>query len=123
MPQWNIRFMILEPGGTRTEFASSMKDGTRHAAYPDDAPGRQLRAYAANAEVVNSWADPAVVAKTVFEVVGRSDMPLRLVTGGSGFDLVKGLEDARREELERWKEVSQSCVDRRESDSLAFLQK
>jgi hypothetical protein len=123
-PDWNIKFLILEPGGTRTEFAKgSMVIAAHHAAYADPScPTRQLEKYLADGESQNYWADPALVAKALFEVVGRKDMPLRLVTGADGYALIRGIEDARVKELERWKDLTESCSSVDQATMTAFLQ-
>lgn len=125
IPDWNIRFMILEPAGTSTEFAKGiMIDGALHPAYDvPNGPTRQLTAYVKDPEMAKSWADPNVVAEVVFEVVGRSDMPLRLVTGSDGYDLMVNVEDNRKKELERWAEVSRSCSSVQQSEGVAWLKK
>jgi hypothetical protein len=124
-PEWNIKFLLLEPGGTRTEFAKgSMVIAAEHPAYADpSSPTRQLQAYVSNPESQKYWADPTLVAKALFEVVGRKDMPLRLVTGADGYALAKGFEDARIEELERWKDLSESCSSAEQAAKVAFLNK
>ena len=122
-PEWNIRFLILEPGGTKTEFAKgSMVFGANHPAYTSPScPTRQLQAYMADPESQKNWSDPALVAKALFEVVGQKDMPLRLVTGADAYALLKGTEDARIQELERWKDLSESCSTADQAAKVAFL--
>jgi hypothetical protein len=124
-PDWNIKFLILEPSGTKTEFAKgSMVIAANHPAYTDPtSPTRQLQTYISDPENQKYWADPAVIAKTLFEVVGQKDMPLRLVTGADGYALVKGVEDSRIQELERWKDLSESCSSAEQATKVAFLSK
>jgi NAD(P)-dependent dehydrogenase (short-subunit alcohol dehydrogenase family) len=123
-PDWNIKFLILEPGGTKTEFAKgSMVIAASHPAYTDpSSPTRQLEKYLADGESLKYWADPALVAKALFEVVGRNDMPLRLVTGADGYALIRGIEDARVKEVEQWKDLSESCSSMEQATKVAFLQ-
>jgi hypothetical protein len=123
-PDWNIRFLILEPSGTKTEFAKgSMVIAANHPAYADPScPTRQLQAYMMNPESQEYWADPKLVAKALFEVAGRKDMPLRLVTGADGYALIKGIEEARLKELEDWKDLSESCSSAEQTARIAFLQ-
>lgn len=123
-PDWHIKFLILEPCGTKTEFAKgSMVLAAYHPAYADPScPTRQLQAYMLDPESQKDWADPATVAKALFEVVGRKDMPLRLVTGADGYALVKGIEEARLKEVEDWKDLTVSCSSMEQAASVAFLQ-
>jgi hypothetical protein len=123
-PDWNIKFLILEPAATKTEFAKgSMVIAANHPAYADpSSPTRQLEKYLADGESQKYWADPALVAKALFEVVGRKDMPLRLVTGADGYALIKDIEDARIKEMERWKDLTQSCSSADQATKVSFLQ-
>lgn len=123
-PDWNIRFLILEPGGTKTEFAKgSMVIAANHPAYADpSSPTRQLQAYIADPKSQESWADPKLVAKALFEVVGRKEMPLRLVTGSDGYALIKDIEEARLKELQDWKDLSMSCSSADQAARFAFLE-
>ena len=125
LPHWNISFLLLEPGGTRTEYAKgSMVIAAKHPTYTDPGyPTRQLEAYVQDPDNQRTWADPALVAKALFDVVGHKEMPLRLVTGADGFALVKGVEEARALELHRWKDVSESCSSAEQATDLAFLHK
>lgn len=122
-PEWNIKFLILEPSGTKTEFAKgSLVVAANHPAYADpSSPTRQLQAYMMSPENQKHWDDPTLVAKAVLDIVGRKDMPLRLVTGAGGYALVKGVEEARLQELEAWKEVSESCSSAEQAAKVAFL--
>lgn len=123
-PDWNIKFLLMEPSGTRTEFAKgSMVIAANHPAYADPScPTRQLVAYMMDPESQKYWADPKMVAKAMFEVVGRKDMPLRLVTGADGYAIVKGIEEARLKEMEDWKELTESCSSKEQTERTAFLQ-
>ena len=124
-PDWNIKFLILEPGGTTTEFAAgSMVIAAKHPAYTDPScPTRQFEAYMQNPESQKSWSDPALVARALFEVVGQKEMPLRLVTGADGYNLVEVVEKARMQELHSWKDLSESCSSAELAAQLSFLHK
>ena len=72
-PDWNIHFMIVEPGGMKTEFSGSgFVQGARHPAYLDPSgPYNQLAAYMADPKSRDGWADPAVVARVTVDTIAR----------------------------------------------------
>ena len=124
-PDWKIRFLILEPGGTTTNFIStSMKFGKRHHAYLDEGcPTNQLMKYMGDPAMTTNFARPEKVVQVLTDAVGRDNMPLRLLTGGDAFDVVSGWEKMKAEEMEKWKSVSLSLTSREQSDSIDFLKK
>ena len=124
LPEWNIRFMILEPGGVRTRFAGGKRMATRHPAYADSkAPTNQLLAYIATPGIEDTWADPDAVVSAVVKVVASDDIPLRLPMGSDAWGLMKMDVEGIIKELEKWKEVSESSSGGKQMASVAFLGK
>jgi hypothetical protein len=113
-PDWNINFLILEPGAMKTSFAtSSMASFPPHPAYIDPSmPTRQLEAWFAtnfDAQV----AEPEDTVDVVFDVVvrqGERKMPLRLPLGGDAWGMIKGKLGEMEHEMAEWKDVSESTM-------------
>ncbi|KAH8587589.1 hypothetical protein B0O99DRAFT_641426 [Bisporella sp. PMI_857] len=122
-PEWNIRFMIFEPGGIQTEFAKgSLQSADRHPAYVDpNGPTSQLQEYLAAPAAQENFALPEVMAKTVVKVVASDDLPLRLPAGSDAWGMIKKDVDDTLKELEKWKAVSQSCSGAELLASINFL--
>ena len=110
-PDWKIKFLILEPGGTKSQFSSSsMVKGPSHPSYTDPAMAvNQILKYFDDPKNLENWADPVLVAKAIFETVGREDMPLRLATGRDAWQAIRASDEERSKEMDKWKEVSTSC--------------
>ncbi len=127
-PEWNISFLIVEPGGISTEFSgSSMVLGPRHPAYLDPScPYNQLAAYMKNPESRKGWADPDVVAKVMVETVekkGERKMPLRLPVGSDAWGMIRAENENVNKDLEEWRDVSESCSSQEQLKAVEFLQK
>ena len=110
-PEWKIRVMILEPGGTKSSFtASSGKEGAvMHPKYEDEkmAVNQMLNALT-DPKINEGLVEAGAVAKCLFDVLDKEDvLPLRLPTGKDSFAAIKGKEVAKMEELEKWKAVSE----------------
>ncbi len=123
-PEWNIRFLILEPGGVKTEFASGMRYSERHPAYLDPkGPTNQLIAYIQTPGVQDTWGDAELVVKALVKVVASDDIPFRLPMGSDAWGLMKAEIQGIDKELEKWKSVSQSSSGREQMESVKFLEK
>jgi NAD(P)-dependent dehydrogenase (short-subunit alcohol dehydrogenase family) len=123
-PEWNIRFMILEPGGVRTKFSTSMKIAKRHPAYLDPkGPTNQLLAYIQTPGIEDTWGDPDLVVKAVVDVVASDDIPLRLPMGSDAWGLMKAEVEGMGKELDKWKTVSESSSGEEQMESVEFLKK
>jgi NAD(P)-dependent dehydrogenase (short-subunit alcohol dehydrogenase family) len=93
-PAWNIKLLILSPGGVKTNFVESLKYLPRHPAYADNPEStvNQLIKYISNPESLESWAKPEACAAVLFEaVVGQEDRPLpkRLNLGSETLPLMR----------------------------------
>jgi NAD(P)-dependent dehydrogenase (short-subunit alcohol dehydrogenase family) len=123
-PEWNIRFLILEPGGVKTEYVSSLKMSQRHPAYLDSkGPTSQLLAYLQTPSVQDTWGDPVLVVQAVVKVVASNDIPLRLPMGSDAWGMMKWEVEALEKLLEKWKAVSESSSDRQLLETVQFLKK
>lgn len=117
VPDWNINFVILEPGGVKSNFGtSSLKLIDRHPAYADeDHPTRLMESFMLHGDMDKQTSDPVRVAEVVFDVVtGKvgdgKKLPLRLPLGVDGHAWIKGGLQARLKEVEDWKDVSESTM-------------
>ncbi|KAE8446400.1 hypothetical protein EG329_012005 [Mollisiaceae sp. DMI_Dod_QoI] len=115
-PDWNINFLILEPGGVKSNFGtSSLKMIRPHPAYADESnPTRQMEKFMLEGDMDKQTADPERVAEVVFDVVtrkvGSGKLPLRLPLGVDGYSWIKATLEARLKDMEDWKEVSESTM-------------
>jgi len=123
-PQWNIKFLILEPGGVRTKYSTSMKVAKRHPAYLDPkGPTNQLLAYIQTPGIEDTWGDPDLVVKAVVDVVASDDIPLRLPMGSDAWGLMRAEVEGMSKELDKWKAVSESSSGGEQMESVEFLKK
>ena len=124
-PEWNIRFLILEPGGMKTEYAKgSMVLPERHPAYKaKEGPTSILAGYLESPSIDETWADPTVVAKVMVGVLEKGNIPLRLPMGSDAWGMIKNDVDFTAKELEKWKELSESTSGAAQLASIDFLKK
>jgi len=115
-PDWNIKFLILEPGGMRTKFAAgSTKYVPAHPAYQNPSfPTRQLESFLQNAEVFNAVsADPGRTADVVVNAILNQDkrpLPLRLALGVAAYSMIKGKLAGMEKSMDEWKDVTNSTM-------------
>ena len=112
-PKWGIKVMILEPGGTKSSFAtaSAAPEGApRHSAYGDEElPVNVMLKALMDPKLTEGHVEAEKVAECLFQVLdGERELPMRLPTGRDAFAAIRGKEELKVEELERWKEVSES---------------
>lgn len=128
LPEWNINFLILEPGGIKTEYAeTSISSVKRHPAYTGpESPTSKLLAYLESAEAKVHWGEAADVARTVFNVVtrrGERALPLRLPMGSDAHAFIVAKVEALAKELAEWKTESEAISQPAQLESINFLRK
>jgi hypothetical protein len=128
LPEWNINFLILEPGGIKTEYAeTSLVSVKRHPAYDvPEAPTSQLLAYLENEEAKTHWGTAANVAQIVFNAVshrGDRPLPLRLPMGGDARTYITAKAEAVIKELNEWKPEIEAISNSAQVESINFLKK
>ncbi|WP_169985384.1 SDR family oxidoreductase [Microbispora sp. H10836] len=102
--RFGVKLTIVEPGGYWTGLYTGMTTATP---LPDYAPLR--------AELEKQWAegsvdsDPRLAAEAVLKLVGSDDPPLRLLLGGTAYDLAFDVSRQRMETWARWEEVSRAA--------------
>ncbi|MGW5261289.1 SDR family oxidoreductase [Microbispora sp. NPDC004025] len=101
---FGVKLTIVEPGGYWTGLYTGM---TTTTPLPDYAPLRS--------ELEKQWAegsvdsDPRLAAEAVLRLVASDDPPLRLLLGGTAYDLAFDVSRRRMETWARWEEVSRAA--------------
>lgn len=127
-PEWNIHFCLVEPGGTRTNFASSsnMDWMPQHPAYAaSDSPSRVLEGYVKDPNMQKTWTPAERVASAMYEVVARAttkSIPMRLPLTRGAWAIVKAEVAAVDKELDEVKELSFSVEIDNANKAGQFLQ-
>jgi hypothetical protein len=120
-PDWNIKFLIVAPGGVRTNFASSLKLAARHPAY--DVPASsfsQLLNQISNIETQSAWCDPDVCARVLYDcVVGQHErlMPTRLLMGREAIHLTRKDVNSTLADIDSWEDQTVLCSQQRGTSS------
>ncbi len=123
-PAWDMHFCLVEPGGVKTNYAtSSLQAIPVHPAYAaPDMPTRVLEAYIASPEMTQNWADPAAIAAAMYEVVARGQViPLRLPLGPDAWGMLKAEVAKIDEALEETKEIAHRVGNKGQLESIDFL--
>lgn len=112
-PEWNIHFCLIEPGGTKTNFASgAMEWLAPHPAYAaPDTPTRLLEGYVRNPDMQQSWTPAERVAAAMYQVVvhaKETPLPVRLPLTAGAWQVIKAEVAAIDKELEEVKQLSHS---------------
>ncbi|CAI7593554.1 unnamed protein product [Penicillium pancosmium] len=113
-PEWNIKLMIVAPGGVRTNFAGpNMNIAARHPAYnTPNTVFNQILDYITNPESQVSWSDPNICARLLFDtVVARNErqLPMRLLLGAETIPLIKGDIQKTLAEIDSWAHETVKC--------------
>jgi hypothetical protein len=117
LPEWNIKFLILSPGGVKTQFMDNLgvpKPEDRHPAYArPDAPLSQLLGYMLQPGLQDNFSDPGLCADVLFDAVThQADRPLptRLNLGPETVDLMRGEVARYSKELSEWEAESKRAA-------------
>ena len=127
-PDWNIKFLLLEPGGIKTEYAgASMVYTDRHPAYagPESATS-QLLAYLSNPDATANWGEAASVARVLVDAVsrqGEKPLPLRLPVGSDAYAMIVAENENITKELAEWKSEIESISSQEQVESIDFLRR
>jgi NAD(P)-dependent dehydrogenase (short-subunit alcohol dehydrogenase family) len=107
MKPFGIRFMLLEPGAFRTDFAneeaSMQLPDLKVVAYEE---GRQNLEKIFRQMNGNQAGDPAKLAKGLIKVVNTENPPVRLLISKGAIPAVDHYYKTRYAEFEKWQEVS-----------------
>ncbi|HEX4247508.1 MAG TPA: short-chain dehydrogenase/reductase, partial [Pseudonocardia sp.] len=100
---------IVEPGGTRTNFAANIQTTTPSPAYEHGAVGT-FRAFITSAGPEVFTGDPAKLARAIFDTTREGRPPLRLPLGGDAYDMINTALRDRVEALEAQRELAHSVA-------------
>ncbi|GAA2606070.1 SDR family oxidoreductase [Streptomyces axinellae] len=104
---FGIHLTLVEPGATRTGFASALNYTTETAAYRDNAVGRARR-YLESADESDFTGDPAKLAAAVYATTRHPSPPLRLPLGSDTYGAVHAALTERLTALEAQKDLAGS---------------
>jgi NAD(P)-dependent dehydrogenase (short-subunit alcohol dehydrogenase family) len=130
LPDWNIHFSCVEPGGVKTNYAhnslvTAESGAQQHSAYADpNSPTNLLRKYHENPQLMANFAEPEAVVKAIYEFVQRGELPLRLPLGADSWGVQKKGLEANLKRLEVAKPVALSVSKNGEEQlkSIEFLE-
>ncbi|KAI9701469.1 MAG: hypothetical protein M1836_001524 [Candelina mexicana] len=122
---WNIHLTNIEPGGVKTNYATSSLKRTakRHPAYSDpSSPTNQLMGYMQSEQGRSMWAEPSALAAAIYQVVGRGlRIPIRVPLGADAWGMVsKDLEDIKKD-LDELKDISLGVGEAKQLETIDFL--
>ncbi|KAF2192663.1 short-chain dehydrogenase/reductase-like protein SDR [Zopfia rhizophila CBS 207.26] len=131
---WNIHFCLIEPGGVKTNYATtSLASIAPHPAYTDPKlPTNVLRAYKSSPEAMKNWADPKVVVERLYEVVrdgvegcngGKGGIPFRLPLGSDSWGMQRLAMEEGLKEFGVLEGTSLSISGKEQMESIKFLRK
>jgi NAD(P)-dependent dehydrogenase (short-subunit alcohol dehydrogenase family) len=102
-----IRVTIVEPGAFRTDFAGRSLQQARAKIddYADTAGPRRKENDRTHG---TQPGDPTRAAVTLIDLVGRAELPARLLLGSDAVKIVGNEVDGQRREIDAWKELSVS---------------
>lgn len=120
-----VHFSILEPGGVKTNYATTSIKYTesRHPAYIDPSfPASVMLGYLASNVGRENWAEPADLAATMFALASAGKrLPIRLPLGPDAWGLVSADIEGVRKDLDEFKDISLSIGDAKQLESASFL--
>ena len=122
-PDWNIKFLILEPGGVKTEFAGkNLVLSDRHPAYLDPkCPYNEIIKLLSSSELKSkAWAEAQDTAKIIFNVVINRDIrpwPLRLPLGADAAELIQKDIAGFEKDMSEWSDEMRQTPKEEQKDS------
>ncbi|WP_264373009.1 SDR family NAD(P)-dependent oxidoreductase [Streptomyces tsukubensis] len=106
---FDIHLTLVEPGGTRTGFASALRYTAETAVYRDTAVGR-IRRHLATADASTFTGDPARLAAVIYDTTRRPNPPLRLALGSDTYSAIHTALTERITALESQEELAASVA-------------
>lgn len=96
----------VEPGGFRTDWAGDSMSYAPHVDGYEESVGKRIALFSSPQFV--PMGDPAKAAKVMIELTENPTPPVHLVLGSEAAHLIKQAEANRREEMDKWMDVSNS---------------
>lgn len=106
---FGIRFTIVEPGGTRTDFLSGMRFTEETEPYRDTAVGALRRSQQA-LDASDLTGDPARVAALIYDTTRVPEPPLRLPAGLDSYDSIRAELTERLSAMEAQRDAAASVA-------------
>ncbi|KAJ7031192.1 hypothetical protein C8F04DRAFT_1111878, partial [Mycena alexandri] len=108
LPEWNIRGLIVEPGGLQSEWVmGSMQTFPPPPEYGPSSPSGVVRTVLDPANM-DSLGVPERMAAAIIHTAGKEKLPLRLPLGSDSWAIVRGQAQKTLREADEWQEVSHS---------------
>jgi len=107
--EFGVRLTIVEPGGMGTDFGANMRTAAANDAYERGSVG-EFRRWLTSAGSDVFRADPAKVARVIFDTTRDPEPPLRLALGGDAYDMVHQALRGRLDALESQRELARSVA-------------
>ncbi|KZV74159.1 NAD(P)-binding protein [Peniophora sp. CONT] len=105
-PEWNIKGVIIEPGGFPTNWSSAnMVTIPPHPAYPEDSPSRKFIQMRDGAPAIG---DVHRAAKAMITISEEPNPPLRLQLGTDAWGIAQGMAQKTLDEQNKWADLSHS---------------
>ncbi|KAI0294477.1 hypothetical protein B0F90DRAFT_1821229 [Multifurca ochricompacta] len=120
-PEWNIKGVVVEPGGFDTNWASASTIVPPHPAYnTETSPSGQSRTLLQTCPRIG---DINRAARAMIRIASEPDPPLRLTLGSDAWAIVESAAKRTLREAGKWKELSLSTdLDGVPSDYMEKLQ-
>ncbi|MEE1798852.1 SDR family oxidoreductase [Streptomyces sp. JV176] len=106
---FNVHLTLVEPGGTRTGFASALHYTAETDVYRDHAVGR-IRRHLETITESDLPGDPAKLAAAVYDTTRHPSPPLRLAFGSDTYGAVRTALTERLAALEAQKDLAESVA-------------
>lgn len=106
---FDIHLTLVEPGATRTGFASALQYTTETTVYRDNAVG-QTRRYLETADENVFTGDPAKLAAAIYDTTRHPSPPLRLPLGSDTYSAIHATLTERLTALETQKDLADSVA-------------
>lgn len=104
---FGVHMVSVEPGGMRTDWGATA-NGTTIDILSEYAPSVGAFLEIMPRFVGNEVGDPAKIAKVIFDLTARDDLPAHLVLGSDALHVLAVAEESRRKAADEWGAVSRS---------------
>lgn len=107
LASFGVKAVVLEPGGMRTNWAQfATKNAPALMPEYEASVGMLLKVMQAN--MGKDFGDPAKIAKVIFELSRKDDLPIHLILGSDSLFAIGAVEAERSRAATAWEHVSRS---------------